>query len=52
MFKLEIDNDNAAFEYPSELPRMIREVARKVEEGHMSGTVKDINGNTCGKWHL
>ena len=50
MFKLEIDTDNAAFEDPSEVPRMLREAAKKIEAGTMSGKLRDINGNTCGEW--
>lgn len=52
MFRLEIDTDNAAFEYPSELGRLLREVADKLDAGKVSGKVRDINGNTCGKWEL
>jgi hypothetical protein len=50
LFKLEIDTENAAFEDPSEVPRMLEEIAIKIQAGQMNGKVKDINGNTCGEW--
>lgn len=50
MFKLEIDTENAAFEDPSEVPRMLREAAKKIDGGQMSGKLRDINGNICGEW--
>ncbi len=50
MFKLEIDTDNAAFEDPSEVPRMLREAALKIEQGKTSGKLRDLNGNICGYW--
>lgn len=54
MFKLEIATDNAAFEdAPArELARMLRDVAKRIENGHLSavagGNILDVNGNTCG----
>lgn len=51
--ELTINMDNAAFENPSELARILRELADKIEsnEGVSSGdklVARDINGNTVG----
>jgi len=31
---------------------LLRETADKVDEGHESGTLLDVNGNTVGRWSL
>ncbi len=51
--KVVVKMDNAAFEDPGELPRLLREAARLVEaragEHPLSGVLHDINGNTVGQ---
>ena len=50
-FTLVIDTNNAAFEDPGEVPRILRELARKIEEcGSLIGTIHDSNGNGVGKF--
>ena len=62
-FTLKIDTDNAAFYDDSdgdafdpgpELARIFRELADQVEEGDLyaEGAVRDVNGNTVGRWTL
>jgi len=52
MFRLEVETDNAAFEtYPtSELARILRGVATKLEQGALEGAVMDLNGNKVGAY--
>jgi len=52
MFTLRFDTDNAVFEesFASECARILREVADKLEEGDDNGAIRDINGNSIGKW--
>ncbi len=51
-FTLKIETANAAFEdrKHSEVARILREIAKKVDEGESSGNCRDINGNTVGKF--
>lgn len=43
---------NSAFgdDREAEVARLLREVAKRVEDGAESGTIKDINGNTVGEF--
>ena len=46
---------NAAFEEDGgryELARILRELARSIEEGRDMGALKDINGNIVGEYIL
>lgn len=53
MFTLKINTENAAFDLmATELSRILREVARKIERGEEPGSVRDINGNTVGFWTI
>lgn len=55
MFSLNISTDNAAFNEwtPSlEIARILREVARRVENDEQDGWCIDVNGNTVGDWSL
>ena len=47
-FTLAIDTDNAAFDEGggAEIARILREVAERIERGDVSGSARDINGNT------
>lgn len=51
-FTLTIETDNAAFrDDPSEVARILREVARKIQhEGKDYGTIMDVNGNKVGEF--
>ncbi len=65
MFKLEIKTGGAAFRDDSrtdrngnaildpegtEIRRILKDVARKLEAGYDSGSVMDLNGNKVGIW--
>jgi hypothetical protein len=50
-FRLEINMDNAAFDDAGEVPRILRELAKKVRATPEVGSwsVFDINGNRVGQ---
>lgn len=52
MFDLSFDTANAAFDYEpaSEVARILRDIAQRVEAGADCGTIRDHNGNTIGNW--
>lgn len=54
MFKLTIKTDNAAFtdDPDAEVARILRAAADRVENGEMPGALRDINGNTVGRFEL
>lgn len=55
MFKMKFRTGNAAFDEPykaSEIKRILEEIAEKVEYGHTSGSIMDINGNYVGEWEM
>lgn len=56
MLRIEFETDNDAFEdsLTSEVARILREIANKIENGDDlgGGSVKDVNGNTIGSWEL
>lgn len=49
-FMLRIDTGGAAFEAEpaTELARLLREAAERVEAGDAEGRIRDANGNTVG----
>lgn len=52
-FSLEIESSNTAFEDNygfDELARILREVARLVENGNVRQSVRDVNGNAVGEY--
>ena len=51
---IEFAVDNAAFdELPaSEAARIVREVSDRIEGGEEGGMLRDINGNTVGRWDV
>lgn len=56
-FRLQIACDNAAFEdgMATELARILRDVARRIESGEDCGSfvsVRDVNGNVVGSFAL
>lgn len=64
MFSLTMKTDNAAFHegeddeqlagtaLPSEVARILREIAERVEAGDEQGPAVDVNGNTVGRYWL
>jgi hypothetical protein len=55
MFSLKFDTDNAAFrdgDFSTEIARVVRTVAEKIEAGIIDGAVYDLNGNRIGEFAL
>ena len=55
MFRLMIDTSNAAFEGAARgraLAKLLREVAKDPEAGYSGGPLRDLNGNTVGRWSV
>lgn len=59
IFNLEIEVSNAAFEDDcgAEIARILRDVADRIEgmirydaKGRYIASIRDLNGNTVGKW--
>lgn len=47
---IRINLDNAAFDpRESEIARILRDIAHKVEEGREPDKIMDVNGNTVGE---
>lgn len=50
---IEINTDNAAFEDNlGEVQHIIREIAKKIEQGRECGKCMDLNGNSVGEWEI
>ena len=50
---IEINMDNAAFEDEGEVKRILNDMTRKMDDivrPGDGGNLRDINGNTVGKW--
>lgn len=54
MFQLHFDTSNEAFsDSPArEAARILRKVARRLESGETDGRIRDVNGNTVGRFDL
>jgi len=55
MLKIEIDTNNAVFDYPNgnnEIKNILREVSKQIEIGRNESFLLDSNGNTVGRWEL
>lgn len=51
--KIKIEMANAAFEEPaSELARILRDLAKKIEDGQTDCALRDVNGNTVGRFFI
>ena len=54
-FSLIIESSNAAFEdnlgFP-ETARILREIAKQVENGNVAGIARDVNGNKVGTYDM
>ena len=48
-YTITIDTDNAAFDDPGEFARILRTLARRCEEGPITGSILDVNGNRVGE---
>ena len=53
-FSAQISMANAAFDDApaSELARILRDIARRIEAGDSSGIAFDANGNRAGQWSV
>lgn len=53
-FLMRFDMDNAAFEDAPELEavRILEDVATRIRQGAAGGNVRDVNGNTVGKFAI
>ena len=55
MLTVKIKTGNAAFEdgnLETELARILRQLADKIENGYTEGKLMDINGNSVGTYEL
>jgi len=55
MFRLNVETGNAAFDdgkLATELARILRDVADKIENGKDFGSTIDINGNSVGQFTI
>ena len=54
MFRINFGTDNAVFDDKagSETCRILRSIAKKIENGDLYGPVRDVNGNLIGNWEL
>jgi hypothetical protein len=50
--KIEFKTNNAAFEDPGEVSRILREIAGNIEAGKLSGSARDANGQPVGKYSV
>jgi len=52
-FKLSLNCDNDAFWQPElEVTRILKQLAKKVENGLVEGVILDHNGNKVGNWEF
>jgi hypothetical protein len=50
---IEFSTDNAAFDDERvEVVRILQLIAARVENGDVSGVIRDSNGNRVGQWNL
>ena len=47
--RITINFGNAACQYPKNVPKLLRAIADKFENGQEPGRVMDLNGNSVGK---
>lgn len=54
MLKVQIKTENEAFsdDKGAEVARILREIAKRLEDGWTTGTPRDGNGNSVGTWLL
>lgn len=57
-FTLTIELGNHAMRLPRDVAEMLRELGERLERSHTfadtagAGTVRDVNGNTVGRWEV
>lgn len=49
-FTLTIQLGNAEMRLTQHVAAALRAVAKRIDEEHIEGTVRDVNGNTVGQW--
>jgi len=52
---IRFDTGNTAFDEgngPAESARILRKIARAIEDGHEDGAIHDTNGNRVGSWSV
>ena len=47
-----IKMDNAAFEDDGEIVKLVHEIAEHIEDGNLSATIYDSNGNRVGTYTI
>lgn len=56
MFKVQFDTDNAAFDQGDDgagtCANILRGIAKCVDQGAVTGIIRDPNGNTVGSWSM
>jgi hypothetical protein len=54
MFTMKFETDNFAFEEDllPECAETLREIANQIDFGATDGIIRDMNGNTIGKWKI
>ena len=54
MLRIEIQTDNDAFARrpASESCRILKEIIARLKDGELGGNLRDINGNTVGRYDL
>ena len=56
MFTLKIATDNDAFgghpDSAREVARILYDVITRIQDGGLSGGLRDVNGNTVGEFHF
>ena len=51
-FSMTVNLNNDAFQNDQELARIIAEVSKKVGDGFLDGSLRDINGHTVGSFSV
>lgn len=52
MFKLEIEIGNDAMQTTDDVADALRDVLLVLDNGGTYGIIRDLNGNTVGRWEL
>jgi hypothetical protein len=51
-FRADLESGNAAMQTPEDVADALEDVARRIRRGCEDGAIKDLNGNTVGRWGL
>lgn len=52
VIRIDCDNDAFADSLPGEVGWILANLTNKLREGNLSGTLRDVNGNTVGEYVL